>query len=466
MLPAAVLRCHYCRTMEKPSTDSQLVDAARSGNLAAFETLVTRHGNRLFRQALAYLHVEEDARDAVQEAFLTSFTRLDSLADPPRFLSWISRILRNCCLNRLRQNRRRQALNESVSRTTERGQTAEPPILHKVAFRVLLARLPRPSVRVFTLHYLDGYSIQDVALLVGATQGAVKQRLYRARKQLQKEVVRMARDERSRNDLPDGFVAQTIARLLEQGRTDRLYLRMDAARARFREALEVCPDHPDATMELGRTSDPIEGASEEEVATLQRAERALPDSIDVALALAAARRDDPKDHERTIERCFELCDIRLTQFPDDIVALTAKAQIFLWKRDFKAMEAVSRRAAELAPGDQKCLNYLALSLARQNRWECALPVYERLYGLDTKTVWAYVALRQMGTYLAFHRSDWKRAVVMQEKVWSLTGRLNEAGNLIFYYGRAGMIQEAKALFRRVRHHRHPARVYEIVGEEA
>ena len=299
MLPAAVLRCHYCRTMEKPSSDSQLVDAARSGSLAAFETLVTRHGNRLFRQALAYLHVEEDARDAVQEAFLTSFTRLDSLADPPRFLSWISRILRNCCLNRLRQNRRRQALNESVSRTTDRGQTAEPPILHKVAFRVLLARLPRPSVRVFTLHYLDGYSIQDVALLVGATQGAVKQRLYRARKQLQKEVVRMARDERSRNDLPDGFVAQTIARLLEQGRTDRLYLRMDAARARFREALEVCPDHPDATMELGRTSDPIEGASEEEVATLQRAERALPDSIDVALALAACA-SAPPDRAGTV----------------------------------------------------------------------------------------------------------------------------------------------------------------------
>ena len=74
------------------------------------------------------------------------------------------------------------------------------------------------------------------------------------------------------------------------------------------------------------------------------------------------------------------------------------------------MEAVSRRAAELAPGDQKCLNYLALSLARQNRWDDAFPVYERMYGLDRKTIWAYVALRQMGTYLAFYRGEWERAV--------------------------------------------------------
>lgn len=452
--------------MEKPSTDSQLVAATRSGNLAAFEALVTRHGNRLFRQALAYLHAEEDARDAVQDAFLTSFIRLDSLADPPRFPSWVSRILHNGCLNRLRQNRRRQAMNESVSRATECNPTGDAPFICNEALLKLLARLPRNSVRAFRLHYLDGYSIQEVALLVGATQGAVKQRLFRARKRLQEEVERMARDERSRSDLPDGFVAQTIARLLEQGRTDRLYMRMDAARARFREALEVCPDHPVATMELGRTSDPIEGPCEEEAATLRRAARALPESIEVALAFAAVPREDQEERATMLDDCLALCDNRLAQVPDDIGALTAKAQISLWKRDFETMEAVARHAVGVAPRDQKCLNYLALSLARQDRWDDAYPVYERLYRLDRKTVWAYVALRQMGTYLAFQRGDWERAVALQEKVWDLTGRPNEAGNLIYFYGRAGMIQKARALFRKVRKHRHPARVYEIVGEEA
>ena len=353
---------------------------------------------------------------------------------------------------------------ESVSGGTNRDQHGDAPIIRNAALRELLSRLPRNSVRVFTLHYLDGYSIQDVAFRVGTTQGAVKQRLYRARKTLQMEVARMARDERSRNDLPDGFVPQTIARLLDQGRTDRLYMRIDAARARFREALEACPDHPRAIMELGRTGDPIEGPSEEEVATLQRAAKALPDSIEVALALAAARRGDREMQTRAVDKCMELCDRRLAQVPDDVAALTAKAQMFLWKRDFNAMEEVSRRAVGLTPRDQECLNYLALSLARQNRWDEAYPVYETMYGLNKKTVWAYVALRQMGTFLAFHLGDWKRAVGVQEKVWDLTGRPNEAGNLIYFYGRAGMMEKAKALFREVRDHRHPARVYDIVGE--
>ena len=235
----------------------------------------------------------------------------------------------------------------------------------------------------------------------------------------------MARDESSRNDLPDGFVEQTIARLLEQGRTDRLYMRTDAARARFSEALEVCPDHPDAIMELGTTGDPIRVLSEEEAATLKRAAQALPDSIEVALALATARRDDPKEQASAVDDCMALCDTRLAQVPDDIVALAAKAQMFLWKRDFKAMEVVSRRAVELAPRDQKCLNYLALSLARQNQWDQAYPVYETMYGLDKNTIWAYVALRQMGSYLAFHLGDWGTGRGHAGKVWDLTGRPNE-----------------------------------------
>ena len=53
---------------------------------------------------------------------------------------------------------------------------------------------------------------------------------------------------------------------------------------------------------------------------------------------------------------------------------------------------------------------------------------------------------------------------MQEKVWNLTGRPNEASNLIYFYGQAGLVEKAKVLFKKVKDHRHPARVYEIVGE--
>ena len=70
----------------------------------------------------------------------------------------------------------------------------------------------------------------------------------------------------------------------------------------------------------------------------------------------------------------------------------------------------------------------------------------------------------MGSCLGFHRGEWQGAVRMQESVWELTGRPNEAGNLIHFYGQAGMEEKVKALFEKVKDHRHPQRVYDVVGK--
>ena len=182
------------------------------------------------------------------------------------------------------------------------------------------------------------------------------------------------------------------------------------------------------------------------------------------MAVTAVWSGDREKQAAAIERCLDLFSRRLEKDPDNLVALTAKAQMLLWKGDFQEMEEAARHAVAAAPDNQQCLNYLALSLARQGRWDEAYPVYERMYGLDGKTVWAYVALRQMGACLAFHRGDWSGAVKVQEKVWGLTGRPNEAGNLIYFYGQAGMVEKAKALFRKVEDYPHPARVFEVVGK--
>ena len=362
--------------MESPSTDAQLVAATLSGSLSAFEALVLRHQDRLYLQALRYVRAKEEAQDALQDAFLKAFNQLENLQEHSRFPSWVSQILRNICLNRLRDNRHRQAMTNSVVEVTYPGEHPEQPVIRNAAFQELLSRLPAKSAQAFILHYLEGYSIQDVALQVRTTPSGVKQRLYRARRQLQEEVTRMAKDDRNKHDLPEGFAAQTIVRLLQQGKKDRLYMRMDDARSRFREALEMSPDHPEALIELSRTYDPIKGPSEEETATLQRATKAAPDSIEVALELTARWASDQEKQAPAIEKCLALCSRRLAKAPDDLVALTAQAQMLLWKGDFEAMEEVARHAVTLAPKNQQCLNYLALSLARQDRWDEAYSVYD------------------------------------------------------------------------------------------
>ena len=141
----------------------------------------------------------------------------------------------------------------------------------------------------------------------------------------------MERDTRNKQDLPEGFAARTIARLLEQGRRDRLYMRMGDARALQGSAGGV-PGSSQALMELGRTYDPIEGPSQDEAATLRRAAQAAPESIEVALVFTAVQGDREKQ-TAAIEKCLDLCRRRLEKDPDNLVALTAKAQMLLWKGD-------------------------------------------------------------------------------------------------------------------------------------
>lgn len=388
------------------------------------------------------------------------------MKEPSKFSSWTARMVRNICLNRLRAGRRLQAMAKAAAETSQAEDHCEPPVFVDAALEQLVAQLPPRSAEAFRLHYLQGFPVSEVALTVGATPSIVKQRLYRARKHLQEEAIRMARDSTAKDDLPEGFAAHTIARLLAQGRQDRLHMRMDQARARFREALEVSPDHPEALVELSCTYDPMTGPSEEEVATIERAAEAAPQSIEAACALTVAWSHDSARQRTAIEKCLELCDGRLAEDADDTAALIAKAQMYLWREDFVQMEAASRRAVAAAPEDQRCLNHLALSLCRQARRDEALPVYEKMLAVNDKTVWAYVALRQIGACLGFHKGDWNGAARVQEKVWALTGNPTEAGNLIYFYGRAGMEKEAKALFSEVKDHPHPARVYEVVGEPA
>lgn len=453
-------------SMETNLTDSDLVASTLSGSVSSFEALVLRYQQVLFRQALQYVGQKEDAEDALQEALLKAYQSLPKLKDHGKFIAWMSVMVRNVCLNRLRSDRKRRALLGSVSQEiADRCSPRQPVDDCSTAFTELLSVLPELSGRAFKLHYLQDLSIEETAVELGATPAGTKQRLYRARRQLQEEIRKMTEDGRERLNLQEAFAAKTIARLLEQGRRDLLYMKPSEARARFREALKISPDHLEATLELACIADPVDGQSMEDAAAVHRAAQAAPDSFHVQAELARVWQDDREKHQMAVETCIELCDRRLGSNPNDTEALTTKAQMFIYTADYVGMEAVARRAVEQSPEDQRCLNYLALSLARQTRWEAAYLLYEKIYDLDGKTVWAYIALRQMGTYLGFHRGDWDGAVGMQEEVWMLTGRPKEAGNLIYYCGQAGQIGKAKQLFEEVKHVRHPARVYEVVGEQ-
>ncbi|HTF32220.1 MAG TPA: sigma-70 family RNA polymerase sigma factor [Myxococcota bacterium] len=89
------------------SGDAALLARLRSGESAAFEELVRDHGARLLGVAKRLLRHDEDARDAVQDAFFSAFRGLEKFEGEARLSTWLHRIVVNAALMKLRTRRRK-----------------------------------------------------------------------------------------------------------------------------------------------------------------------------------------------------------------------------------------------------------------------------------------------------------------------------------------------------------------------
>jgi RNA polymerase sigma-70 factor (ECF subfamily) len=182
--------------------DLELVPLARNGDEAAFQELVRRHYDRAYKQALSVLRDEEEAHDEVQNAFLKIWKSLGQFQGNSKFSTWMSRIVVNQCLMRLRQLRRARLVYiedtaegedrtrldlpdpaASPERTTGERQVAD-------VLRTEIRRIPALLRDVFVRHYLEGKPLQEVADEMGLTLGATKSRLLRARAELKSRLAK------------------------------------------------------------------------------------------------------------------------------------------------------------------------------------------------------------------------------------------------------------------------------------
>lgn len=418
--------------MTAPSRrDATIARAAADGNLAAFEELVRRYQDELYRQAVGYLGCPSDAQDAVQDALIRAFERLATLRDMEKVEPWLRTLVRNRCLNLLRSRQRRL----DAASQAEPATAASPPeaIGTDMSAADMLRALPEPSAAAFRLHYLEGRSVAEVARALCATSGSVKQRLYRARQQLREEAVAMATTDADR--LPDDFPARVITHLIEAGRRDRLHMRLDQAREHLRQALEVESDHPEALLELGRCYDPFGWPGDDQFQVLERAARVSTDSLEVACELAIACRRPGREAKlpEAQDRAVELCQRRLADAPEDLVALKAMARLRSPDAPDKALPLL-QKAVEQAPSDTEANFWLARTFDRLDRRSEAMPLYERICADNDSSVWTYFAHRQLAIHLAFRVGAIEQAVEHMEEVWRLTGKATEAGNLIYFLG--------------------------------
>lgn len=181
----------------------KLVEAARAGDLAAFEQLVRKYDRNVFRIAQHITQNREDAEDVVQDAFLKAYQKLDQFQGNSKFYTWLVRIAVNEALMRLRKRRNDKTVSMDDDVETEDGsmqrefadwapnpeqlfsQTELGDILGKA-----VQGLPSSFRTVFVLRDVEGMSTEETAEMLGLSIPAVKSRLLRARLQLRDRLSR------------------------------------------------------------------------------------------------------------------------------------------------------------------------------------------------------------------------------------------------------------------------------------
>lgn len=126
-----------------------------------------------------------DIDDAVQEVFVRAWGAIDQLRDPERLGSYLSRIARNLCVDRMRRPSRRDvSLAELCCEPADAGGVDDSTGVARERVQRELSRLPEPRRALLTWYYLEGRTQDEIAAELGTTRTAVSQRLHRARTEL------------------------------------------------------------------------------------------------------------------------------------------------------------------------------------------------------------------------------------------------------------------------------------------
>lgn len=170
------------------SVELELLRHCQAGESRFYEPLVRAYERPALRAAVSLLGDPDDARDAVQDAFVRAYKSLARFDLERPFAPWYFRILRNICRDRLRQRKPRFEVG-ALERTLAADAASGPERDHeRAAARALLwrglERIGAEHREVLVLKEIDGFSYAELAEVLEIPEGTVASRLYHARRAL------------------------------------------------------------------------------------------------------------------------------------------------------------------------------------------------------------------------------------------------------------------------------------------
>jgi RNA polymerase sigma-70 factor (ECF subfamily) len=176
--------------------DADLVRSAQKGDLSAFEELVGRHRDKLYARAYSMMRNEEEALDLSQEAWVKGWQRLNQFQGDSSFVTWMTRIVINLCLDQLRKQKRQRTESIEVLEADAGGVERRMPVVtvnptERLERSELRKRIDRALDQlsyehrtVLVLHEFEELEYKEVAKRMGCSIGTVMSRLFYARRRM------------------------------------------------------------------------------------------------------------------------------------------------------------------------------------------------------------------------------------------------------------------------------------------
>lgn len=168
-------------------TIKELVLSAKNGNKKAFDKLYELTHNDVWYNCLSLLKDEENAKDIMQETYITAFLKLDTLNDEQKFCGWITSIAVNKCKNKLKGKVEYQIDDEVLIVETETDELMLPEEYitkaekRKVLLQIMEDTLSFNQYQTVLMFYFDEMSISEIAQGLEISEGTVKSRLNSSR---------------------------------------------------------------------------------------------------------------------------------------------------------------------------------------------------------------------------------------------------------------------------------------------
>ena len=166
------------------------VREARAGEPAAWEALLARYRLPLYAYVFELVHDEQTSLDIVQESFINAARHIQSLRQDEKFGSWLFNIAHQKCIQHWRRQRPTEVSVDPLDEDFPNLDPGPEALLirkeQEEAFMKALGQLSVPHRAVLLLHFVEDFSLEEIARITGTQVGTVKSRLHYARNALRK----------------------------------------------------------------------------------------------------------------------------------------------------------------------------------------------------------------------------------------------------------------------------------------